>query len=249
MGIVPVAGEPMGTPNYYRDDRVFVYLRLDGDDNDESAKPVGAIQVSGQPVVRLDLRDVYDIGAEFFRWGIASTIAGSILGINPFDQPNVQAAKDMTANVLGQFERSGQLPALEETASLDKLLFQAGPGDYLAIRVYIRQTPAIDQALDALRRGVMETHRIATTMGYGPRFLHSTGQLHKGGPGSGLFLQLTGDHAQDLAIPNAPFTFGVLADGQAVGDLQALRASGRRSVRFNLGSDQEVAIRGIGLEG
>ena len=117
MGIVPVAGEPMGTPNYYGDDRVFVYLRLDGDDNDESAKPVGAIQVSGQPVVRLDLRDVYDIGAEFFRWEIATTIAGSILGINPFDQPNVQAAKDMTANVLGQFERSGQLPALEETAS------------------------------------------------------------------------------------------------------------------------------------
>jgi len=229
-----------------------VYLRLDGDDNDESDKAVGAIQVSGQPVVRLDLRDVrdvYDIGAEFFRWEMATTIAGSILGINPFDQPNVQAAKDMTENVLGQFERSGQLPAMEETASLDKLLSQAGPGDYLAIMVYIRQTPAIDQALDALRRGVMETHRIATTMGYGPRFLHSTGQLHKGGPGSGLFLQLTGDHAQDLAIPNAPFTFGVLADGQAVGDLQALRASGRRSVRVNLGSDQEAAIRGIGLEG
>ena len=249
MGIVPVAGEPLGAPNYYGDDRVFVYLRLDGDDNDESDKAVGAIQVSGQPVVRLDLRDVYDIGAEFFRWEMATAIAGSILGINPFDQPNMQAAKDMTENVLGQFERSGHLPVMEETASLDKLLSQAGPGDYLAIMVYIRQTPAIGQALDALRRGVMETHRIATTMGYGPRFLHSTGQLHKGGPGSGLFLQLTGDHAQDLAIPNAPFTFGVLADGQAVGDLQALRASGRRSVRVNLGSDQEAAILGIGLEG
>ena len=129
------------------------------------------------------------------------------------------------------------------------MLSQAGQGDYLAIMVYIRQTPAIDQALDALRRGVMETHRIATTMGYGPRFLHSTGQLHKGGPGSGLFLQLTGDHSQDLAIPNAPVTFGVLADGQAVGDLQALRAFGRWSVRVNLGSDHEAAIRGIGLEG
>jgi len=249
MGIVPVAGEPLGAPNYYGDDRVFVYLRLYGDDNDESDKAVGAIQVSGQPVVRLDLRDVYDIGAEFFRWEMATTIAGSILGINPFDQPNMQAAKDMTENVLGQFERSGQLPAMKETASLDKLLSQAGPGDYLAIMVYIRQTPAIDQALDALRRGVMETHRIATTMGYGPRFLHSTGQLHKGGPGSGLFLQLTGDHVQDLAIPNDPFTFGVLTDVQAVGDLQALRTSGRRSVRVNLGSDQEAAIREIGLEG
>ena len=164
MGIVPVAGEPLGAPNYYGDDRVFVYLRLDGDDNDESDKAAGAIQVSGQPVVCLDLRDVYDIGAEFFRWEMATTIAGSILGINPFDQPNVQAAKDMTENVLGQVARSGQLPAMEETASLDKLLSQTGPGDYLAIMVYIRQTPAIDQALDALRRGVMETHRIATTM-------------------------------------------------------------------------------------
>lgn len=213
MGIVPVAGEPLGAPNYYSDDRVFVYLRLYGDDNDESDKAVGAIQVSGQPVVRLDLRDVYDIDAEFFRWEMTTTIAGSMLGINPFDQPSMQAAKDMTENVLGQFERSGQLTAMEETASRDKLLSQA-------IMVYIRQTPAIDQAFDALRRGVMETHIIAPTMGYGPRFLHSTGQIHKGGPGSGLFLQLTGDHAQDLAIPNAPFTFGVLADGQAVGDLQ-----------------------------
>ena len=249
MGIVSVADESLGAPNYYGDDRVFVYLRLYGDDNDESDKAVGAIQVSGQPVVRLGLRDVYDIDAEFFRWEMATTIAGSILGINPFDQPNMQAAKDMMENVLGQFERSGQLPAMEETVSLDKFLSEAGPGDYLAIMVYIRQTPAIDQALDALRRGVMETHRIATTMGYGPRFLHSTGQLHKGGPGSGLFLQLTGDHGQDLAIPNAPFTFGVRAEGQAVGDRQALRASGRRSVRVNLGSDQEDAISGIGLEG
>jgi glucose-6-phosphate isomerase/transaldolase/glucose-6-phosphate isomerase len=247
-GIVPVAGEPLGAPNYYGDDRVFVYLRLDGDENDEFDKAVGAIQDSGQPVVRLDLQDVYDIGAEFFRWEMATAIAGSILGINPFDQPNVQAAKDMTENVLGQFENSGKLPNMEDSAALDKLLSQAGPGDYLAIMAYIRQTPAIDQALDALRRRVMEKYGIATTMGYGPRFLHSTGQLHKGGPGSGLFLQLTGEHAQDLAIPDAPFTFGVLADGQAVGDLQALRASGRRAVRVDLGTDPESAIRGIGLE-
>jgi glucose-6-phosphate isomerase/transaldolase/glucose-6-phosphate isomerase len=248
-GIVPVAGEPLASPNHYGDDRVFVYLRLDGDDNDEIDKAVTAIQASGQPVVRLDLQDKYDIGAEFFRWEMATAIAGSILGINPFDQPNVQAAKDMTESVLGQFERSGQLPAMEDSESLGQLLSQAGPGDYLAIMAYIRQTPAVDQALDALRRRVTEKHGIATTMGYGPRFLHSTGQLHKGGPGSGLFIQLTGVHAQDLAIPNAPFTFGVLADGQAVGDLQALRASGRRAVRIDLGSDPEAAIRAIGLEG
>jgi glucose-6-phosphate isomerase/transaldolase/glucose-6-phosphate isomerase len=249
LGIVPVAGEPLGSPNHYGDDRVFVYLRLDGDDNDESDKAVEAIQESEQPVVRLGLRDRYDIGAEFFRWELATAIAGSILGINPFDQPNVQAAKDMTENVLGQFETSGKLPEMEDSASLNKLLSKAGRGDYLAIMAYIRQTSAIDQALNDLRRRVTEKHGIATTMGYGPRFLHSTGQLHKGGPGSGLFLQLTGDHVQDLAIPNVPFTFGVLADGQAVGDLQALQASGRRAVRVDLGSDPEAAIRGIGLEG
>ena len=242
-GIVPVADEPLGAPNHYGDDRVFVYLRLDGDDNDESDRYIAAIQGSGQPAVRLDLRDKYDIGAEFFRWEMATAIAGSVLGINPFDQPNVQAAKDMTENVLGQFESSGELPAMEDSGSLGQLLSQAGPGDYLAIMAYIRQTPAVDQALDALRRRVTEKHGIATTMGYGPRFLHSTGQLHKGGPGSGLFLQLTGEHVQDLEIPNAPFTFGVLAGGQAVGDLQALRASGRRAVRVGLGSNQAGEIR------
>ena len=200
-------------------------------------------------MVRLDLRDKYDIGAEFLRWEMATVIAGSIMGINPFDQPNVQAAKDMTENVLGQFETSGKLPEMEDSGSLSKLLAEAVPDDYLVIMAYVKQTTAVDQALDALRRRVTEKHGIATTMGYGPRFLHSIGQLHKGGSGSGLFLQLTGDHAHDLAIPNAPFTFGVLADGQAVGDLQALRASGRRAVRIDLGSDPEAAIRGIGLEG
>ena len=131
---------------------------------------------------------------------------------------------------------------MEDSASLGKLLTEAKQGDYLAIMAYIRQTPEVDQALDALRRKVTERHGIATTMGYGPRFLHSTGQLHKGGPGSGLFLQLTTQHAQDLAIPDAPYTFGVLADAQAVGDLQALRASERRAVRVDVGSNPELGI-------
>ena len=219
-----------------------MYLRLEGDDNAENDEAINEIEVSGQPVERLELRDIYDVGAEFFRWEMATAVAGSILGINPFDQPNVQAAKDMTESVLGQFESSGKLPAMEDSASICKLLEMAVPGDYLVIMAYVLQTPEVDLALDALRRRVTERYGIATTMGYGPRFLHSTGQLHKGGPKSGLFLQITAEHTQDLDIPGAQFTFGVLADSQALGDLQALRASGRRSVRVDVGSNLDQGI-------
>lgn len=243
LGIVPVAGEPLGPPDHYGGDRLFVYLRLDGDDNDETDELMTSIESSGQPVVRLVLRDKYDLGAEFFRWEMATAVAGSILGINPFDQPNVQAAKDMTESVLDQYGSSGKLPAMEDPGSLADLLAMSGPADYLAIMAYVPQTPEFDLALDALRRKVTERHSIATTMGYGPRFLHSTGQLHKGGPTSGLFLQFTTEHAQDIAIPGAPFTFGVLADAQAIGDLNALRAAGRRVVRVDLGAQPAEAIR------
>ena len=241
-GIVPIAGEPPAAPDHYGDDRLFVYLRLEGDGNAESDAAIQAIESSGQPVVRLELRDKHDLGAEFFRWELATAIAGAALGINPFDQPNVQAAKTMTESVLGQFESSGRLPEMEASASLDKLLAESRRGDYLAIMAYVRQTPGMDRALDALRRKVTERHGIATTMGYGPRFLHSTGQLHKGGPASGLFLQLTADHTRDLPIPDSPFTFGVLADAQAVGDLRALRASERRAARVHLGANPEEGI-------
>ena len=248
LGIVPVAGEPLASPENYGDDRLFVYLRLDGDDNDESDRAIEAIEACGQPVVRLDLRDKYDLGAEFFRWEMATAVAGSIIGINPFDQPNVQAAKDMTESVLGQYESSGKLSAMEDPAPLGQLLAVAGPGDYLAIMAYVAQTPEVDFALDDLRRRVTEKYGIATTMGYGPRFLHSTGQLHKGGPASGLYLQITAEHLQDLAIPGYPFTFGLLADAQAVGDLQALRAAGRRAVRVDVGSSPELGIRRMAEE-
>ncbi|MCH8892150.1 MAG: glucose-6-phosphate isomerase [Chloroflexi bacterium] len=243
LGIIPVAGEPLVSSEHYGDDRLFVYLRLDGGDNVQLDEAMKDIEASGQPVVRLDLRDKYDVGAEFFRWEMATAVAGSIIGINPFDQPNVQAAKDMTESVLGRFESSGKLPAMEDPAPIGKLLEMAVPGDYLVIMAYVPQSPGVDLALDALRRRVTERYGIATTMGYGPRFLHSTGQLHKGGPASGLFLQITAEHIQDVAIPGAPFTFGVLADAQALGDLQALRASGRRAVRIDAGSSPEDAIR------
>ena len=242
-GVVPVAGEPIASPDHYGDDRLFVYLRLDGDANYKLDQAIDAIESSGQPVVRLDLRDRYDLGAEFFRWELATAVAGSVLELNPFDQPNVQAAKDMTESVLGQFESSSKLPVMEESGSIGELLRGSRKGDYLVIMSYIPQTPEADLALDAMRRQVTERYGIATTMGYGPRFLHSTGQLHKGGPGSGLFLQLTMEHDEDVAIPGTAFTFGVLADSQAVGDLLALRASQRRAVRVDLGSNPEAGIR------
>ncbi|MDA0264142.1 MAG: glucose-6-phosphate isomerase [Chloroflexi bacterium] len=244
-GIVPVAGEPFAASDGFGSDRLFVYLRLDGDENGEADAAMDGVEASGQPVVRLDLSDRYDLGAEFFRWEMATAVAGSILGINPFDQPDVQAAKDMTESVLAQFEASRKLPEMDAPESLGQLLAQGRPGDYLAIMAYVAETPGIEQALDALRRAITERAGLATTMGYGPRFLHSTGQLHKGGPSTGLYLQLTADHPEDLVIPGTPFTFGVLADAQAVGDLQALRTSGRRAIRADLGADPEAGIRRI----
>ena len=241
-GIVPVAGEPMVDPDSYKDDRFFVYLRLEGDNNSETDTAVVKIQGSGQPVVRLDLKDKYDIGAEFYRWEFATAVAGAVLGIHPFDQPNVQAAKDMTERVLGQYRSSGELSQIETLGSLGELLAQVKPGDYLALMAYVRQTPETDRALESLRRLVTERYGIATTLGYGPRFLHSTGQLHKGGPASGLFLQVTEDHQQDLPIPGEAYTFATLADAQATGDLEALQVSGRRVARVHLGHDNAAAI-------
>ena len=219
-GIVPVAGEPLVDPAFYGDDRLFVYLRLEGDDNAPTDASIAAIESSGQPVVRLEIRDLYDLGGEFFRWEFATAVAGAILGINPFDQPNVQQAKDETVDGLKEHRRSGRLPRLDAPSSLADLLSKTKPGDYLAIMAYIRQTPETDQALADLRRRVTERHHIATTLGYGPRFLHSTGQVHKGGPDSGLFLQLTTDHQKDIPVPGESYTFGVLADAQALGDLR-----------------------------
>ena len=154
----------------------------------------------------------------------------------------------MTERVLGQFEASGNLPPMDASGSVNSLLSQARASDYLAVMAYIRQTPEIDSALEALRRRVIEQYGIATTLGYGPRFLHSTGQLHKGGPATGLFLQLTEDHAEDVSIPGKPYTFAVLADAQALGDLQALRASERRAVRVHLGSGDAAAIHRLAAE-
>ena len=200
------------------------------------------IKSTGQEVVTLELKDKHDIGAEFFRWEFATAVAGAVMGINPFDQPNVQVAKDATGRVLQEFQSSGRLPSLEVSDSLDELLADARQGDYLAIMAYTRQMPELEKACAELRRKAMEKHHIATTAGYGPRLLHSTGQLHKGGPNKGLFLQLTMAHQHKIPIPGVPYTFDILADAQVLGDLQTLLSLKRRVVRVHLDSGDTAAF-------
>jgi hypothetical protein len=233
-GIIPIANEPLMQPIFYGNDRLFVYLRIEGDQNQATDTAIDHLISSGHPVVVLEMRNKYDIGAEFFRWEFATAVAGAILGINPFDQPDVQKAKDTTESLLQEYGVSGRLPKLETTGSLADLMTLADKGKYLAIMAYLRQTPEMDKALAELRREVVERYHIATTLGYGLRFLHSIGQLYKGGQNTGLFLQLSANHEKDLPIPGKPYTFGTVADAQALGDFQALQAAGRKVIRMNL---------------
>lgn len=238
-GLVPVADEPPGPPPVYGDDRVFVYQPVESAPDPELERAVAALEGAGQPVVRLPLRDPLDLGAEFFRWEFATATAGTVLRINAFDQPNVQESKDRTEAVLAAYQRDGALPSAAAAApeQLVPFLRQARPGDYLALMAYLPPSAETDAALRAIRTHVRDQLRIATTVGYGPRFLHSTGQLHKGGPASGLFVQLVARPRCDLEIPGQPYTFGTLLQAQALGDLQALTARGRRVLRLDLGDD------------
>ena len=242
-GIIPVAGEPVMGPEAYGKDRLFVYLRLAGDDNGAGDLACESLMTAGHSVLQLDLADRYDLGGEFFRWEFATAVAGAVLGIHPFDQPDVQSAKDRTDAMLDDYQARGELPPAEDVGSLGQVLEEGGAGDYLSVLVYARQTPEMDGTLTELRRLVMGKYRIATTVGYGPRYLHSTGQLHKGGPGSGLFLQLVGEHREDVNIPGYPFSFGVLSDAQSRGDFQALEELGRRCVRVNLADGIEEGLQ------
>ena len=239
-GTVPVAGEPLLHPDCYGDDRLFIYLRpRDGENIDEA---VERLEAAGHPVERIDLADCYDLGAEFFRWEYATAIAGSMLDVHPFDQPDVQGAKDNTDGLLETFLGQGRLPDRAPSGSLNALLRQAQPGDYFAIMSYFPQDPEADTLLDELRTRVMRRCGIATSAGYGPRYLHSTGQLHKGGPASGLYLQLTLSSHEELPIPGQPYGFDVLSKAQSIGDYQALSNLGRRVITFNLGDD---AVSGL----
>jgi transaldolase/glucose-6-phosphate isomerase len=250
-GLVPVADEPLGDPGVYGKDRLFVRLALPG--NDPDAARFEALSKAGHPVVTLKLGDPLGIGAEFFRWEYAIAVAGAILQINVFDQPNVQEAKDLTKKVLGE----GNPPTVGDgirwagqqgsslNAAIEALLKQVKPGDYVALMAYIPPSPEHDTALNAIRLAIRDKQRVATTVGYGPRFLHSTGQLHKGGPNSGVFLQIVGDDPEDLPIPGERFTFGILKQAQALGDFQALRNHGRRVLRVQT-RDVAVGLAKIG---
>ena len=241
-GIIPVAGEPALSMKHYSADRLMVYLRLK--DGDNAASDLLFDQLADcHPTVRLELADRRDLGAEFYRWEFATAVAGHILGVHPFDQPNVQGAKDKTDLVLEQFERWGDLPQIEAADSVERLMSQAEAGDYLAILAYLPDTPEVSSAIAGLRRGVTEKYGIPTTAGFGPRYLHSTGQLHKGGPNSGIFLQLTADHPAEVPIPDRGYGFGTLADAQSTGDLQALQALGRRTARIHLGTQPATGIQ------
>ncbi len=236
QGIIPVVGEPLIPPECYTDDRVLAYLRVDGDYNDATDEIVARLRDLRHSVIVIPLRDPYDIGGEFFRWEFATAVAASILGVHPFDQPNVQASKEQTLAVLDEIETTGDIPDNCPTESIEHLMEQAQPGDYLAIMAYLRPTHQTDRALADLRRDVGARHQIATTLGYGPRLLHSTGQLHKHGPNTGLFLQITSGNHQDVPIPGKTYSFGLLAKAQAAGDFRALKRLDRRVVRVDAAS-------------
>ena len=240
-GILPIAGEPFAKPEQYGEDRVFVYLRLEGDDNAASDAHADALKEAGRVVLRRPLEDIYDLGAEFYRWEFATAVIGATIGIHPFNQPNVQESKDATNRVLAGYARTGELPATSD-GSLTDLLAATEADGYVAIMPYIYETEAVAQALDGLRRAILEKHGFATTLGYGPRFLHSTGQLHKGGKPNGAFLQLVQTPGADMPIPTAGYGFATLVAAQARGDMEALMGRGRPAARIDLGADPAEAI-------
>jgi hypothetical protein len=225
--------------------------------DEKTSSALSTLAAAGHPVVYRNLGELDELGAEFFLWEMATAFAGWRLGINPFDQPNVQESKDMTKALLDKFVKEGKLEEPSPTATDGKLsvysnaensrdslaevlrqhLAKVKPRDYIAVLAYVEETPEIELALQALRLALRDATGCATTTGYGPRFLHSTGQLHKGGPDSGVFIQLTAPDKVDFEVPGAPYTFSVLKQAQAQGDLAALLAHGRRALRVDLGDD------------
>lgn len=269
--VIPVDREPLTTPDGYGSDRLFVYVRLAIGADPAQDTAVQAIQRAGHPVARLDVRDAYELGAEFFRWEIATAVAGALLGINPFDQPDVEASKVVTRRLTSEFEQTGRLPAEtprcadgelrlltddrnaeaidlasggtgEVAAWLKAHLNRLHAGDYFALLAYIEMSNEHEAVLTAMRRAVRDRKRVATCLGFGPRFLHSTGQAYKGGPDSGVFLQITCDEARDLPVPGQKYTFGVVKAAQARGDFQVLSDRGRRALRVHLGADVRAGL-------
>jgi transaldolase / glucose-6-phosphate isomerase len=247
-GLIPIAQEPVMKPKVYGNDRFFVYLKLKGDKNGPLDQAIQALIKAHHPVIELDLKDRYDLAGEFFRWEFATAVAGHLLGIHPFDQPNVQESKDNTNRVLDAYQSIGQLP--EQAGTDPKTIEQAlkshlRPGTYVSILAYTTPSRPFETAMGRLRKALMNTHHVATTFGYGPRYLHSTGQLHKGGPSTGVFMELVDRMQPDLAIPGKPFSFGTLAQAQAAGDLESLRTHDRHAIRIPLGPDPAATVNRI----
>jgi len=244
-GILPVVGEAPAAAEEYSADRLFVYLKLDGENTYDKA--ITALEKTERPLVRLLLANRYELGRQFFLWELATAVAGACLGIQPFDQPNVESAKVAARKMIAAYLESGSLPESDTHSptaeSLKTFLQEAQPGDYVSIQAYIKPSAAADAALDALRLAIRQLTGLPVTVGYGPRFLHSTGQLHKGDGGNGFFIQLTGSMPQDISIPDeagkteSGTTFGVLITAQALGDAAALREAGRRVIHYDLGDD------------
>ncbi|HWJ40849.1 MAG TPA: hypothetical protein VNT29_06935, partial [Candidatus Limnocylindrales bacterium] len=271
IGIVPVCDEPIVDAKSYGKDRVFVYLKLSNGTEAAQDAAFESIKKAGIPTIQITLSDKIDLGEEFMRWEIASATAAAAIGVDPFAQPGVQESKDNTSRILSEFARSkklpGQMPIAEKgklalfsgKAALDALkgltdfrallaafMNLAKPGDYFATMAYVSPNPTVDKEIAAIRKAVIERFGIATTFGYGPRCLHSTGQLHKGGPNTGLFLQITQDHREPVVIPGAPYDFAQLNQAQYLGDFQSLEAHGRRVIRVHLaGHDPFNAIEAL----
>ena len=244
-GILPIAGEPRLAASEYGKDRVFVAVRLRRSDETQYLRELTA---AGHPVIDIVLEEAIDLGETFFLWEFATAVAGAILGINPFDQPNVQESKDNTKRLLDEYRSKGAMgdgtkQATVEDGALAALLEQVRPGDYVAFTEYFAETPSRDKLIAEIRESVARELRVATTTGYGPRFLHSTGQLHKGGGDNGVFVQLTGGPRVDVPIPGEQFGFGVLARAQAIGDFQSLASRKRRAASIDLGEDVEQGLQ------
>jgi hypothetical protein len=259
-GLIPVDAEPLGPPDVYGKDRLFVHLRLSGEADAKQDEAVAALERAGYPVVHIGVTDRYHIGQEFFRWELATAVAGAILAINPFDQPDVEASKDKTRELTTAYEKSGALPAetvLLEEAGLTLLaddrnrraFGKAGTlveylgahfghireGDYCALLAYVERNKLHRDALQEIRVLIRDRKRVATCLGFGPRFLHSTGQAYKGGPNTGVFLQITCDDSADLQVPGQKYTFGVVKAAEARGDFEVLAERDRRMLRVHLG--------------
>ncbi|MGH9776520.1 MAG: bifunctional transaldolase/phosoglucose isomerase [Candidatus Acidiferrales bacterium] len=274
-GLIPVDREALGAPEVYGQDRVFAYLRHEEAPDAKQDAAIAALEKAGQPVVRISVPDAYAIGQEMFRWEIATAIAGAVIGINAFNQPDVEASKLATRKITSEYQKTGKLPpetpvledsgvklftdeknasALAQAAGKDKTLTgylrahlnRLKAGDYLALLGYIEMNDAHEATLQAMRTAIRDKKRVATCLGFGPRFLHSTGQAYKGGPNSGVFLQITCDDAVDVPIPGAKYTFGVVKAAQARGDFEVLAERNRRALRVHLGADVKAGLATLG---